>query len=263
VKRAIAGLGALIIAGATLAPVMAASTTYEGAVKFTYTIPASFTAVLAVDYKTGQASFSTAAAASVQTSGTAGSGTCSTPGTPDAFNSYALSFGTITPSTGVTGCNYQQGIGISVNTNDANGYAIYETLDVSAAPSNYGICVYSDGATATATTPSSTNAGPPGAATFNGSNVATACASGGTLLGPASGTIANAGLGGAVTLESSSPPGANASTAPSSGALWTVSAGTPATGTNFYGEDVQLDIPPAAPSVTGAAHAIIVYFVAN
>jgi len=260
VKRAIAGLGALIIAGATLAPVMAA-TNYEGAVKFTYTIPASFTAVLAVDYKTAQSAFATAAAASVQTSTSTGSGSCTTPTSPDQYNSYALSFGTITPGTGVTGCNYQQGIGISVNTNDAQGYAIYETLDVTAAPANYGICITTDGATAAATTPSSTNSSAPGAATFNGSNVATSCAVG-TLLGPGAATIANAGNGGAVALNQTGT-GASSTTVPTTGAIWTVAAGTPATGTNFFGEDVQLNIPPAAPSVSGANHAIIVYFVAN
>jgi hypothetical protein len=228
-------------------------------VKFTYTVPAAFTAHLASDYKTGQAAFATGTG-TIQTSTTANSGTCTTPAS-DAFNSFTLSYGTVTPSTGVTGCNYQNAIGISVNTNDANGYAIYETLDVTSAPSNYGMCLYTDGATAAATTPASTQATAPGAATFNGSNVETACAGAGILVGPASGTVTNAGTGGDVALLTAPPTGAYASTVPSTGAVFTVAAGVPATGTNFYGEDVQLNIPPAAPSVTAAAHAIIVYFV--
>jgi len=259
VKRAAAGLGALFIAGTMAGPVMAAGSPLEGAVKFTYTVPASFTAHLASDYKTAQAAFATGTG-TIQTSTSAGSGSCTTPAS-DAFNSFALTFGTITPSTGVTGCNYQNAIGISVNTNDANGYTIYETLDVTAAPSNYGICIYPDGAAATTTTPASTQSTAPGAATFNGSNVATACAGSGTLLGPASGTVTNAGTGGDAALLTAPPTGAYASTVPSTGAVFTVAAGVPATGTNFYGEDVQLNIPSAAPSVTGAAHAVIVYFV--
>jgi hypothetical protein len=255
VKRAVAALGAIFIAGAACAPAFA-STTEQGAVKFGWTVPASFTAHLASDYKTAQAAFATGTG-TIQTSTSAGSGTCTTPAT-DAFNSFALTFGTITPGTGSTGCNYQNAIGMSVNTNDANGYNIYETLDVTSAPSNYGVCIFTDGATATATTPASTQGTAPAAATFNASNVATACGGTGTLLGPASGTVTNPGVGGDASL---TPTGANASTVPSTGAIFTVAAGTPATGTNFYGEDVQLNIPSSAPSVTNAAHAVIIYFV--
>jgi len=253
VKRAVAGLGALLITGAMFAPAMAVTST--GAVKFGWTVPASFTAHIASDYTKASATFTTGPG-TIQTSTSAGSGTCTTPSSGDSVTSFSLSFGTITPGTAVTGCNYQQAIGISVNTNDANGYQIFETLDVTAAPSFYGVCISTDGATATATTPASTNATAPGAATFNASNVATACATG-TLLGPASGTVTNPGVGGDV----GSAGSATDTTTPTSGAFFTVTAGTPATGTNFYGEDVQLNIPSAAPSVTNAAHAIILYFV--
>jgi len=253
VRKVAAALGALTIA-ATVSAVPAGAATQTGAVKFGWTIPAAFTAHLASDYKTAQSAFATGTG-TIQTSTSAGSGTCTTPAT-DAYNSYTLTFGTVTPGTGATGCNYQNAIGISVNTNDAAGYQVYESLDVTAAPANYGICVYTDGATATATTPASTNGTAPGAATFNAGGVATACAGSGTLLGPASGTVTNPGVGGDV----GSAGSATATGLPTT-AVWTVAAGTPATGTNFYGEDVQLDIPTAAPSVTNAAHAIIVYFV--
>ena len=234
-----------------MAPVAAA--TNEGAVKFSYTVPAAFTAHLASDYATAVAAFATGTG-TIQTSTSAGSGTCTT-GATDAYNSYTLTYGTVTPSTGATGCNYQNAIGISVNTNDTNGYKIYETLDSTSAPTNYGLCIYTDGATATATTPASVQATAPGAATFVAS-VATACAGTGTLLGPASPTVSNAGVGGDV-----GGAGASSSTFPTTGAVFTVAAGVPATGTNFYGEDLQLNIPTAAPSVTAATHAVIVYFV--
>ena len=256
-KRVVAGFGALFIAGALCGP--AAASTGEGAVKFSYTVPASFTAHLASDYKTAQSAFATGTG-TIQTSTSGGSGTCTTPAT-DAFNSFTLTYGTITPSTGATGCNYQNGIGISVVTNDVNGYNVFETLDTTSAPTNYGMCIFTDGATATSTTPASLQATAPGAATFNAGAVATACAGTGTLLGPASGTVTNAGTGGDAALLTAPPTGAYASGVPSSGAVFTVAAGVPASGTNFYGEDVQLNIPSTAPSVNGAAHAVIVYFV--
>jgi hypothetical protein len=255
VKRAIAALGAFFIAGAACAPAFA-GTTEQGSIKFGWTVPSSFTAHLASDYKTAQSAFANGTG-TIQTSTSVGSGTCTTPAT-DAYNSFALTFGTITPGTGSTGCNYQNAIGISVNTNDANGYNIYETLDVTSAPTDYGVCIFTDGATATSTTPASVQATAPGAATFNGSNVATACAGAGKLLGPASGTVTNPGVGGDASL---TPTGANASTVPSTGAYFTVAAGAPASGTNFYGEDVQLNIAATAASVTNAAHAVIIYFV--
>jgi hypothetical protein len=252
VNRIVAGLGALIIAGAACAPASAATQT--GAIKFGWTVPAAFTAHLASDYKTAQAAFATGTG-TVQTSTTAGSGTCTT-GATDTFNSFALTFGTITPGTAVTGCNYQNAIGMSVNTNDALGYNVYETLDVTAAPTDYGVCLFTDAAAATATTPASIQAVAPGAATFNAGNVMTACAGAGKLVAPGSAVISNAGVGGDV-----GGAGATSTTTPAAGAIFTVAAGAPATGTNFYGEDVQLNIPSSAASVTNAAHAIIVYFV--
>jgi hypothetical protein len=231
-----------------------AGTTQTGAVKFGWTIPASFTAHLASDYKSGVAAFATGTG-TIQTSTSTGSGTCTT-GATDAFNSFALTFGTVTAGTGATGCNYQQGIGISINTNDANGYNVYESLDVTTAPADYGICAFLDGATPTANTPASTQSTAPAAATFNAAAVATACAGSGVLLPPATGTVTNPGVGGDV----GSATSATATGLPTT-PVFTIPAGTPATGTNFLGEDVQLDIPANAPSVINAAHAIIVYFV--
>ena len=148
-KKVAALAASLAIAGLGSSPAFARNC-QTGAVKFTWTIPVSFTAHIASDYKTGQAAFATGTG-TVQTSTSAGSGTCTT-GATDAFNSYTLTFGTVTPGTGSTGCNYQNALGISVNTNDANGYTIGEAIDLAAAPTNWGVCIFSDGATATATT---------------------------------------------------------------------------------------------------------------
>jgi len=261
VKRAIAGLGALILAGATLAPTVAATTTYEGAVKFTYTIPASFTAVINVNYKSGQSSFVTNGTANIYAGSNTGSGTCSA-GTADALTSFTLTYGTITPGTGVTACDYSQAIGMSVNTNDANGYKIYESLDLAAAPNYYGLCVIPDGSTtsASATTPAGASAAIGTVGTFTG-NVMTACAAG-TMLLPTSGTIANAGVGGQVALNQTGV-GASSTVVPTT-PIFTVAAGAPASGTNYFGEDVQLNIPSTAPSTPlGVTDAIIVYFVSQ
>ena len=242
----------LAIVGLTSSSAFAAAD--QGAIKFTWTIPVTFTAHIASNYASGTSAFTTVGAGTIQAS-TPGTGTCTTP-SGDAVGSYTLSFGNISPDgTHVLGCNYQDAIGISVATNDANGYKVYETLDVTTAPTNYGLCINTNGTTATATLPATTHGTAFAGGTFV-ANVLTGCAGSGILVGPGTATISNAGTGGDV-----GGAGASSTTVPTTGAIFTVAAGTPASGTNFYGEDIQLNVPPTAPSVTAAAHAIIIYFV--
>jgi hypothetical protein len=258
VKRAVAGLGALLIAGAvTLAPA-GASTTYEGAVKFGWTITPSFTAHLASNVKSASAAFATGTANAIQTSGT---GTCASTLGADVYSTYTLSFGNISPgAAGATACNYQNGIGISVLTNDTSGYTIYETLDSTTAPTtDYGICVFPASATPATTTTTSPNSTAPAAGTFTGDTL-TACGGAGKLLGPASGTVNNAGVAGDATVITAPPTGAYTTTVPTTGSIFSVASPASTTTTYFLGEDVQLNVSSAASSGT-FSHAIIVYFV--
>jgi len=255
VKRAVAGLGALLLAGAVSLAPAGASTTYSGAVKFGWTITSSFTAHIASNYATGASSFSTGAGVIQQSAGT---GTCTTSAT-DAFSSYGLTFGAISTGAATMGCNYKNAIGISVLTNDTNGYIVYETLGVTTAPTSYGVCIFPDGNTPTATTPASLNATAPAGGTFVAT--LTACAGSGIVLGPAPGAVVNPATGGDVALTTNPPTGSYTLTAPTATSIFGASAIVPAstTTTYFLGEDVQLNIPPTAASGT-FKDAVIVYF---
>lgn len=248
-KRTAAAL-ALLVTAMTASPALAVTST--GAVKLGWTIGSSFTAHIATNYKTAQTSLITGTP-TILTSGTAGSGTCGTS-TGDTATTYTLSYGTIAPGTGATGCDYQNAIAISVNTNDSLGYKIYESLDVTAAPNYYGVCVNPIGSTtaAVASTPASA-ATAPGSATFTG-NVATACAAG-TLMGPAQSAVTSPGVYGDVALTGIE----GAATLPTT-PVYSVASGVPAAGTNYFGEDVQLNVSATAPS-GAATGGVILYFV--
>jgi len=235
-----------------------ASTVYEGAAKFGYTLSPSLTAHIATNYAPNVASFSTGSGTILTSSG---GGSCTSPAS-DAYNSYTLTFGNITPPTiagAAVGCLYQNAIGMSINSNDSNGYTIYETLDTTTTPADYGVCVYHDvsnNVPSTTTMPSGQMTAP-SAAYFNFPALTIAgCLGYGIQLGNASGTVTNAGNGGDV-----GGSGASATVAPTTNSIYAVPSGTVYTGTVFFGEDVQLNVPIGAPGVTGATHAIIVYFV--
>jgi hypothetical protein len=254
VKRAAAALGALLTAGALTTGPACASTKYEGAAQFNYTIQTSFVVHIDNDYAPGNPSFQQG----VGTILTSGSGSC-TGSSGDTLGSFTLSFKTITTSSaGPTGCLYQQGVGISVNSNDSNGYNIYESLDVTTAPSYYGVCVAIDHGGSPSPNAPNTSSSLTGVGTFT-SDVLTSCASGGILLGPAPAAVTNPGTGGDAALLTAPPAGAYvASGSVPSTAVWTYATKT--SGTIFYGQDVQLNVNSDAPSGT-AAHAIILYFV--
>jgi len=218
----------------------------------------SLTAHIATNYAPNLTYFSTGTGTILTSSG---GGSCTSPAS-DAYNSYTLTFGSVTPPTtagAAVGCLYQNAIGMSINSNDSNGYTIYETLDATSTPADYGVCVYHDVANnvpSTTTMPSG-QMSPPSAADFNFPALTIAgCLAYGIELGTASGTVTNAGVGGDV-----GGAGASATVTPTSNAIYAVPSGTVYTGTVFFGEDVQLNVPQGAPGVTSATHAIIVYFV--
>jgi hypothetical protein len=256
VKRVAAGLGALFIAGAAAAGPACASTKYEGAAQYTYTIQTSFTAHIDNDYAPGNPSFQQG----VGTILTSGSGTC-TSSSGDTLGSYTLSFKTITlSSAGPTACLYQEGIGMSVNSNDSNGYDIYESLDTTTTTTYYGICVAVDHGGLPSVNAPNTSGSLSGVGTFNAGDQLTACATGGILIGPAPAAVTNPGTGGDAALLTAPPAGAYvASGALPATALFTYSTKTG--GTIFYGEDVQLNLSSDAPSGTAITHALIIYFV--
>ena len=232
-----------------------ASTTYEGAVKFGWTITSSFTAHLASDFKANNATLATGTGVIQQSAGT---GTCTTSAT-DAYNSYTLTFGAISPGAATMGCNYQNAIAMSILTNDTNGYKVYETLDTTTLPTSYGVCIFPDSATPSVNTPSSGNATAPAAGTFGAS--LTACAGTGQVLAVAPGAVVNPGVGGDVALTTAPPTGAYTLTTPTATTIFGAAAIIPAstTTTYFLGEDVQLNIPSSAASGT-FTQAVIVYF---
>jgi len=237
-----------------------ASTTYEGAVKFGWTITNSFTAHIASNFTSGQTSFSTGSGTIQQGTG-AGVGTCNTTAVGDTVTSYSLSYGNISAgASATTGCNYKNAIGISVLTNDSNGFVVYETLDTQTTPTTYGLCIFPDSTSLSTTTPTSVNSTAPVAGTFG--TTLTACAGSGVVLGNAPGAVTNAATGGDVALTPPGPTtGAYTTSTPTATAVFGVAAIVPAstTTTYFLGEDVQLNIPYTAASGT-FTHAIILYF---
>jgi len=245
----------------TLAPAGARATS-EGAAKFVYSVPISFTVQLENDY--APATFGQGAGTIL----TSGSGTC-TGTSGDTEGSYVLSFKTITPSSaGPTACLYQEGIGFSIDSNDPSGYSVYESLDVTSTPTYYGICVGIDHSGGTPSPNAPNTAGTLSTVgTFNASNQLTACGTGGTLLPPAPGAVTNADVGGPAALLTAPPTGAYvASGVGSLTALWTYGSiynGGSVADTAYYGEDVQLNVSANAPSGAGQSHAIILYFVSS
>jgi len=266
VKRAAAALGALLIAGATMAPA-GASTTYEGAVKFGWTITNSFTAHIGTNFTSGAGSLTTGSG-TIQTGGGAGVGTCPATSSGDTVATFSLSYGNISAgASATTGCNYKNAIGISVLTNDLNDFLVYETLDVTTLPTTYGVCAFADSTTLSTTTPTSLNTTAPAAATGTfGSALTCATPSGGggagSFINIAPGSVNNPATGGDVALTGAPPTGAYTTSAPTATAVFGTSPLVPAstTTTYFLGEDVQLNIPYTAASGS-QTHAIILYFI--
>jgi hypothetical protein len=175
-------------------------------------------------------------------------GVCTPAGTEANFT---LTFGVLAPSKTVpTACLYKNAIAVSIQSNDAAGFAVNEYLD-STPTTGIGICAYPNGGASFPLTAglgpvaTSARAGNPPAGTFTGMAL-TSCAAGGTIVPPGTGGASSGGTNpgnvGAAGLEYYSPSGA--------GIAFVTKAGPTVNGgaiVSMYGaEDIQVNLAPNA-----------------
>jgi hypothetical protein len=245
----------LASAAAMSGPAFAAGTVNQyGSVKLQWNVAVAMNAVIHTNYSSAFA-FGGATAAV----GSNGSGSCTAA--PTGQTDLNILYSTITPSfSGYQGCDYQNAVGVSVQTNDTNGFAVYQYLDT-ALTAGTALCAFANNAAktfpvtpaATITTTQYTTA--PTAYT------GTACAAGGASLTNA-GTIQNAGVAPSAPDPSPTYTGEYASGAAGIGSQflsYTSAAGTAVLG----GEDLQLNISSAAPSGNNLSDVLTLQFVAN
>ena len=175
-------------------------------------------------------------------------GVCTPAGTEANFT---LTYGALAPSKTVpTACLYKNALAVSVQTNDAAGFAINEYLD-STPTTGVGICAYPNGgasfplAPAVGPVATSGRSGNPAAGTFTGMAL-TSCAAGGAIVPPGAGGVSSAGTNpgnpGAPGLEFYSP--STSSLGFVTGAGPTLNGG--AIVTMYGGEDIQVNLAPNA-----------------
>jgi hypothetical protein len=173
-------------------------------------------------------------------------GTCAAAG--GASNAdLTLDFGNITPSLSATvACTYLNAVGVSVQTNDNNGFQVYEYLDA-ALPTGTNLCAFPNTGSSFPMTPASsitqsarTGVGP---AVYSG-----ACATGGANLAVASGgVLTNAGAAPAQPGKAGVYTGEYSAAAAQSGTE-IIGQATAAGTAVLAGEDLQLNVGPTATS---------------
>ena len=236
-----------------------ASTSTSGGAQIQYTSAASATLALVTQYGSGFTQGN-----GVGTLLPSVAGTCAGSVVEPNFT---LTFGSLVPQTGsAVGCLYKNALAVSVQTNDAAGFSVNEYLD--APPGNgVGICAYPNGGGSFPLTPvvlpipTSSRSGNPAAGTFSGSALAS-CGGGGVVpagTGGVSSGGTTAGNPGTVGLEFYSPS--------TSGLTMMSMAGPTVNGgvlvTMYGGEDIQVNLGPGHPSLTGAGGFITLQLVAN
>jgi hypothetical protein len=229
------------IAAASAAPSSAAPTVY-GSAQLKYTVNATASISIAVNYDNAGA-IQPAVASSILASA---AGNC-TAGVAEASNA-TLTFGGITPPAAAgnyTSCLYKNAISVGINSNDSAGVKVVEYVD--AVQAGTVICAYPLDATPKATPTKS---------------LATAIAGSGVCPAPTGGAAGTALTGlGAVTAGSgfgaAGNPGAPATVVTATPTATTYTAGglvlynpavAPPAGWNFMGQDVSMNVSPAAPS---------------
>jgi hypothetical protein len=252
VKRALTIAVLLASAAAMSGQALAAATVNQyGSVKLQWNVAVAMNAVVHTNYTSAFANGGATA-----TVGSNGSGSCTAA--PTGNSDLNLVYGTITPSfSGTQGCDYQNAVGVSVQTNDTNGFAVYEYLDT-ALPAGTNLCAFANDAAKTfpVTAASSITTTQYGTAPTAYSG---ACASGGAAITNA-GTIQNAGV--APAQPSATYAGEYASAAADTGQeflTYSSAAGTAVLG----GEDLQLNVSSSAASGTALTDVMTLQFVAN
>lgn len=247
-KRALALVALLASAAAMSGPALAApAVSLYGSVKLQWNVAPAMKATVHTSYT---AAFAYAAPAGNLANP---AGTC--PAAGGAGNAdLTIDYGNIQPSFGATvACTYLNAVGVSVQSNDNNGFEVYQYLDA-ALPAGTNLCAFPNtGAAfpmmpgASITTSTRSGVGP---AVYGGS-----CAAGGAAITNA-GVVQNAGQG--------PVSNANISLAPTSGEYASAAAQTgqkmiadpAAAGTAVLaGEDLQMNVGPTATS--GAQNVIM------
>lgn len=229
------------IATVCAAPSSAATTVY-GSAQLKYTVNATASVSIAVNYDNAGGIQPAVASAILASS----AGNC-TAGVAEASNA-TLTFGGITPPAAAgnyTSCLYKNAISVGINSNDSAGVKVVEYVD--AVQAGTVICAYPLDATPKATPTKS---------------AATAITGAGTCPAPTGGAAGTALTGlGAVTAGSgfgaAGNPGAPATVVTATPTATTYTSGglvlynpvvAPPAGWNFMGQDVSMNVSPAAPS---------------
>jgi hypothetical protein len=231
------------IATVCAAPSSAATTVY-GSAQLKYTVNATASVSIAVNYDTN-GNIQPTTASSILASA---AGNC-TNGVAESSNA-TLTFGGITPpgSAGsYTSCYYKNAISVGINSNDSAGVKVVEYVD--AVQTGTVICAYPIDATPKSKPTQS------GATAITGSGTcpaATGGAGAGTALSGLGAVTAGTGYGAQgnpgspTTVVTTGAPTATAYTA--GGLTLYNTASAPPAGWNFMGEDVSMNVSPAAPS---------------
>jgi hypothetical protein len=240
------------VAAATVVPGSAATTVY-GSAQLKYTVNATASVSIAVNYDPVTGSIKNAVAGTILPSV---AGNCSAAVAEGA--NATLTFGGITPpAAGYTGCYYKNAISIGVLSNDASGVKVIQYLDTAA--TGTAVCVFPLGAanTLSALPAASGAAGTPGA--YTGAACPTVNAVSGSLLSALGAVTAGTGFGAAgapagVTTNVTANPTATVYTAGGT-TVYTGTTGLSGTTFKYLGEDVQMNVNGTAAS--GAATSVI------
>lgn len=253
-KRILALAAAAVAAGTMVLPASAASTYTYGSVKLQWNVPLTATLNVHTNY-TAAGAFGTAANTLLPSS--AGVCTSQTSGETDLN----MNYGTLAVSpSAVVACTYKNAVAMQLTTNAK--YQVNEYLDTTTeVPSGTGFCAYPNGLTfggpGSAAATQSTRSADPGLATFTSGTIS-ACATGGTYVPVASGTISNSGAAPA-------QPNATYTGEYLSGGtgLNVIGSATPPSGVVWAGEDLQLNLDKNAPATSGATSAFMTIQLVN
>ena len=247
----------LASAAAMNGPAMAAATISQyGSVKLQWNVAPVLTAAVHTDY----------------TAAFANSGAYPTLlGQPAAANcqgggvstDLTVDFGTITPVLGGTAaCTYPNAVGASVQTNDNNGFSVYEYLDAAPA-AGINICAFPNTGAAFPMTPGAAISTTTRTQATTPAVYAGACAAGGSAItNPGAGVLTNAGAAPAQPAAPGTYTGEYLTGVATGTGLKMMSQATAAGSAVLAGEDLQINVGAAATS--GNANVVMtLMFVSN